>query len=416
MDLDLSHPSIDDLRKTARKRIPKFAFEYLDSATGRELGLKINRDALDAIGFMPAILRGRTKANLKRALMGRDYDLPFGIAPVGMSGLMWAGAERMLAKAAVRHNIPFCLSSVAVASPEDVAPYIGSNGWFQHYPVNSGELRRKMLPRIRDAGFHTLIITVDVPEESRRERQRRANLTVPPKADLRTLMEMVSCPAWCLAHLREGIMPRMRFFDDYVPHRGRESFTHAGALIRGIPDWQYFQELREEWDGHLVVKGVLRPEDARRLVKEGADCIWVSNHSGRQFEAGPAVIEQLPKIRDAVGPDVPLIYDSGVAWGLDVLRALAKGADFVMVGRAFQYAVAAFGAKGIEHLVHILKADITANMSQLGVETLDALADCLLHQAPSGRTGPGVQSAASPSSIPATIRSAVDGEQAIGRS
>lgn len=378
MDLDLSHPSIEDLRKSAQKRIPKFAFEYLDSATGRELALKINRDALDAIGFMPRVLCGRTKANLQSTLMGQTYDLPFGIAPVGMSGLMWAGAERMLAKAAVAHNIPFSLSSVAVASPEDVAPYIGKNGWFQHYPVNSGDLRRAMLPRIKAAGFHTLIITVDVPEESRRERQRRANLTVPPKADLRTLKEMASRPAWCLAHLREGIMPRMRFFDDYVPTRGRESFTHAGALIRGIPDWDYLRELRQEWEGHLIVKGVLRPEDARKMVAEGVDCIWVSNHSGRQFEAGPAVIDQLPNIREAVGKNVPLIYDSGVAWGLDIMRALAKGADFVMVGRAFQYAVAAFGARGIDHLVHMLKADIEANMSQLGSENLGSLAEYLL--------------------------------------
>ncbi len=378
MDLDLSHPSIEDLRATAQKRIPKFAFEYLDSATGRERGLKINRDALDAIGFMPSVLCGRTKADLRTTLLGRTYDLPFGIAPVGMSGLMWAGAERMLAKAAVAHNIPFSLSSVAVASPEDVAPHIGNNGWFQHYPVNSGDLRRAMLPRIKAAGFHTLIITVDVPEESRRERQRRANLTVPPKADLRTLAEMASRPAWCVAHLREGIMLRMRFFDDYVPTRGRESFTHAGKLIRGIPDWDYLRELRQEWDGKLIVKGVLRPEDAQKMVGEGVDCIWVSNHSGRQFEAGPAVIDQLPRIRKAVGPDVPLIYDSGVAWGLDVMRALAKGADFIMLGRAFQYAVAAFGARGIDHLIHILKADIEANMSQLGAEKPDNLADYLL--------------------------------------
>jgi L-lactate dehydrogenase (cytochrome) len=380
MNLDLSHPSIADLRRAARKRIPKFAFEYLDSATGRELGMKVNRDALDAVGFMPSVLCGRTKANLTRTLLGQTYDLPFGIAPVGMSGLMWAGAERMLAQAAVTHNIPYSLSSVAVASPEDVAPFIGSNGWFQHYPVNSGDLRRAMLPRIRAAGFQTLIITVDVPEESRRERQRRANLTVPPKADIRTIAEMTRCPAWCLAHLREGIVPRMRFFDDYITQRGRESFTHAGALIRGIPDWQYLHELREEWDGHLIVKGVLRPEDASKMVAAGVDCIWVSNHSGRQFEAGPAVIDQLPLIREAVGSDIPLIYDSGIAWGLDIMRALAKGADFVMLGRAFQYAVAAFGARGIDHAIHILKSDLIANMSQLGVEELSHLADYLLEK------------------------------------
>lgn len=378
MDIDLSHPSIEDLRQRAKKRIPKFAFEYLDSATGRERGLKVNRDALDAIGFMPGILRGHVTAALETTLMGDTYDAPFGIAPVGMSGLIWAGAERKLAQAAVEHNIPFCLSSVAVASPEDVASSIGNNGWFQHYPVNSAELRRKMLPRIKAAGFDKLIITVDVPEESRRERQRRANLTVPPKVDVQTVSSMAMRPAWCLAHLREGIVPRMRFFDDYISQRGRESFTHAGALIRGCPDWQYLRELRQEWDGKLIVKGVQRPEDAKQLVEEGADCLWISNHSGRQFEAGPAVIDQLPKIREAVGPDMPLIYDSGVAWGLDVMRALAKGADFVMLGRAFQYGVAAFGRKGIDHVIHILRADIQSNMSQLGIEDMDQLPDLLL--------------------------------------
>ncbi|MBU2943878.1 alpha-hydroxy acid oxidase [Shimia thalassica] len=378
MDIDLSHPSIEDLRQRAKKRIPKFAFEYLDSATGREMGLKVNRDALDAIGFMPGILRGHVTAALETTLMGDTYAAPFGIAPVGMSGLIWAGAERKLAQAAVEHNIPFCLSSVAVASPEDVASSIGNNGWFQHYPVNSAELRRKMLPRIKAAGFDKLIITVDVPEESRRERQRRANLTVPPKVDVQTVSSMAMRPAWCLAHLREGIVPRMRFFDDYISQRGRESFTHAGALIRGCPDWQYLRELRQEWDGKLIVKGVQRPEDAKQLVEEGADCLWISNHSGRQFEAGPAVIDQLPKIREAVGPDMPLIYDSGVAWGLDVMRALAKGADFVMLGRAFQYGVAAFGRKGIDHVIHILRADIQSNMSQLGIEDMDQLPDLLL--------------------------------------
>ncbi|WP_282159337.1 alpha-hydroxy acid oxidase [Shimia thalassica] len=378
MDIDLSHPSIEDLRQRAKKRIPKFAFEYLDSATGREMGLKVNRDALDAIGFMPGILRGHVTAALETTLMGDTYAAPFGIAPVGMSGLIWAGAERKLAQAAVEHSIPFCLSSVAVASPEDVAPSIGNNGWFQHYPVNSAELRRKMLPRIKAAGFDKLIITVDVPEESRRERQRRANLTVPPKVDVQTVSSMAMRPAWCLAHLREGIVPRMRFFDDYISQRGRESFTHAGALIRGCPDWQYLRELRQEWDGKLIVKGVQRPEDAKQLVEEGADCLWISNHSGRQFEAGPAVIDQLPKIREAVGPDMPLIYDSGVAWGLDVMRALAKGADFVMLGRAFQYGVAAFGRKGIDHVIHILRADIQSNMSQLGIEDMDQLPDLLL--------------------------------------
>ena len=177
-------------------------------------------------------------------------------------------------------------------------------------------------------------------------------------------------------------MPRMRFFDDYVSARGRESFTHAGRLIRGYSDWNYFHEIRQEWTGNLVVKGVQRPEDAQRLVEGGADCIWVSNHSARQFEAGPAVIDQLPKVRSAVGPDVPLIYDSGVTWGLDIMRAFARGADFVMIGRAFHYAVGAFGARGIDHLIHILSADLQSNMSQLGIGNLHQLENYLVEPDP----------------------------------
>lgn len=370
MDLDLTHPSVDDLRTRAKKRIPKFIFEYLDSGTGRELGLKINRTSLDRIGFWPSILKGKIETKMQTSFMGQNYDAPFGIAPVGMSGMIWAGAERYLAKAAVSHNIPFTLSSVAVASPEDVAPYISNNGWFQLYPVNSIEILRQMIIRIKGAGFTKLVVTVDVPEESRRERQRRANLTVPPKVDVNTVVEVLKHPAWLFAHIREGIVPRMRFFDDFISERGRESFTHAGRLIRGYADWNYIKILREEWPGDLIVKGVQRPDDAKRLINEGVDCIWVSNHSGRQFEAAPAVIDSLPDIRMKVGTDIPIIYDSGISGGLDIMRALAKGADFVMIGRAFQYAVASFGVRGIDHLIHILHADIQANMSQIGTDNL----------------------------------------------
>ena len=287
--------------------------------------------------------------DLKTSLLGQEYDLPIGIAPVGMAGTIWPGAERLCAQAAVRSNIPSCQSTVAAASPEDTAPHIGENGWFQHYPVRTREIRRDMLKRIRDAGFKTLVVTVDVPGESRRERQRRALLSMPPKITPSILLSMLLHPKWSLAMAVEG-PPRMKFPESYTEASGKDAFVHAGRVIRGYPEWGYLEELRSEWSGNLIVKGVLCSKNAQKLVEVGADALWVSNHAGRQFEAGPAAIEQLPKVRAALPAEFPLIFDSGVETGLDVMKAIALGANFVFLGKAFMFAVAAFGAKGLDHL------------------------------------------------------------------
>lgn len=376
-DLDLTHPALSDLRARAKRRMPHFAFEYLDSATGRELGAKRNRDRLDAVQFMPAILRGGITPDLSTQFMGQTHDLPVGIAPLGMSGMIWPGAERLLAKASVRHSIPYCQSSVTTKTPEDTSPFIGDRGWFQHYPVNDADIRRDMLKRIRDAGFSKLVMTVDVPAESRRERQRRAHISMPPKLTPKIILSMLLHPHWSLAMAKEGA-PRMPFPESYVDASRKDAFVHAGRVIRGWPDWAYLDAVREEWKGDFVVKGVLEPDDAVALINRGVDGIWVSNHTGRQFEGGPAAIDQLPKVRNAVGPDVPLIFDSGVEGGLDMMRALAYGADFVFMGRAFHYAVAAFGARGIDHWISVLKADMSSNMAQIGAATFAELANRLI--------------------------------------
>lgn len=376
MDLDLKYPAISDLRTRAKKRIPKFAFEYLDSATGNELGYQRNRDAWDSITFMPEILAGELEFDLHTEFMGQQFSLPFGIAPIGMSGMIWPGAENILARAASRHGIPYSISTVAAATPEEVGPDTGGNGWFQMYPPADPEIRRDMLKRIADSGFTKLIVTVDVPGESRRERQRRALISMPPKMKPSIIWSMVTHPHWSLAMAKVGA-PRMKFPESYVDASGSDAFVHAGRLIRGWPDWDYMAELRDEWKQDILVKGVMIPEDAIRLREMGFNGIWVSNHSARQFEAAPSSIEQLPKIRSAVGPDVPLIVDSGIAGGLDILRGLALGADFVFLGRAFHYAVAALGEPGADHLVHILKSDLCANLSQMGQRDLKSLERCI---------------------------------------
>ncbi len=373
-NLDIKYPSIADLRKLSKRKIPYFAFEYLDSGTGSEYGVKENRYRLDQVRFLPEILHGELNYDLTQKFMGKTYDLPIGIAPVGMSGLIWPGAEKILADRGRKANIPFCLSTVAAALPEDVAQLIGDNGWFQLYVPYSGEVRRDILARVHDAGFDKLVVTVDVPEQSRRERQRRAGLVYPPKITLSHLISAASCPQWSLGRLREG-MPRLKLLESYDKGKstGKEGGTTAGSLYRGNVDWITMQKIRNEWEGDLLVKGIMCPEDALKLKQLGVDGVWVSNHSGRQFEGGPAPIEQLPKVREKLGRDYPIIFDSGIIGGLDIIRALAMGADFVFLGRAFHYAVSALQKTGVDHLLHILSEDIKSNMGQIGANNIGDL-------------------------------------------
>lgn len=372
MDLHSTYPGILDLRRRARQRLPKFVWEYLDSGTGTEAGKARNRTALDAVGFLPSILHGPQTPDLGQRFLGRDYPLPFGISPVGMSGLIWPDAEGHLARAAAEAGIPYALSTVASQMPEDLAPHLGKHGWFQLYPPKDEGIRIDMLERARKAGFKGLILTVDVPVASRRERQTRSGLTQPPKLTPRLLAQVTMRPAWAMGMARRG-MPHMRMLDKYSKGGGSalSSTAHVGYLLRTSPDMSYVKWLRDHWKGPLLIKGVLRPEYAEPLERIGVDALWVSNHAGRQFDGAPAAIEMLPAIRAATR--LPLVFDSGIESGLDILRALALGADFVMLARAFHYALAALGPDGPAHLIEILKRDLIANMGQLGMERLSDL-------------------------------------------
>jgi L-lactate dehydrogenase (cytochrome) len=376
MSLDRTHPALADLRKRARRRIPHFVQEYLDSATGDESAKTRNRAALDQILLRPSVLHGEFTPDISTRLMGQDFRLPFGIAPVGMSGLIWPGAEQTLAKTGARHAIPYTLSTVASQPPETVGPHIGAHGWFQLYPPRDPAIRTDLLNRAKTSGFHTLVLTVDVPVASRRERQTRGGLTNPPRLTPRILAQIATCPAWALGTLKTG-MPRLRTLEKYMDNtEARSSTEHIGYLLRTSPDWQYLQELRDEWPGNLVVKGVLNPGDARKMQSLGVDAVWISNHAGRQFAGAPAAITALPAIRATVGEGYPLILDSGLDGGLDILRAFALGASFTMFGSAFHHGLGAFGAKGADHVVHVLKQDLLSNMGQIGAKSLKCLPKC----------------------------------------
>ncbi len=376
MDLHSRYPAVSDLRDAARKRIPHFVWEYLDSATGDERTAMRNRTALDQILFKTSILHGEFKPDLTTTFLGRGFPLPFGIAPVGMSGLIWPGAEQMLATAAQDLGIPYAMSTVATQTPEDVAPHLGEHAWYQMYPPRDEAIRDDMISRARAAGFNALILTVDVPVASRRERQTRGGLTQPPKLTPRLAMQAAQCPTW-LNGIRQTGMPRMKTLDKYSDFKGQlPSTEHIGYLLRTSPDWDYLRRLREAWTGPLIIKGVTQADDAARLQDEGVDALWVSNHAGRQFDGAQGAIDTLKQVRNAT--TLPVVFDSGVEGGLDILRALALGADFVMLGRAWHYALGAIGAEGPAHLADLLRKDMEANMGQLGTKTLPELAHRLL--------------------------------------
>lgn len=368
-------PALSDLRRRAKRRMPHFVWEYLDSATGDEMTQKRNREALDRILFLPSILHGEINHDISVKFLGDKFNLPMGIAPVGMSGLIWPDAERILAKSADKLGFPYAMSSLASLTPEDVAPVLGSNGWYQLYPPIDPDIRRDILQRAKKAGFKTLVLTVDVPILSVRERQTRGGLTQPPKLTPRLALQAARCPTW-LNGMRKLGMPRMKLIMDYTENRENlPSTAHVGALMRTSPDMSYLKALRKEWDGPLIVKGVLDPDDIAGLKKNGVDAIWVSNHAGRQFDAAPAAIDMLPKIRAET--TLPLVFDSGIETGLDILRAYANGADYVMLGRAWHYALAAIGNEGPAYLARLLTKDLKVNMAQLGLEDLNNAAKFL---------------------------------------
>ena len=373
MDLQHKYPSINYLEQRARRRTPHFAWEYLASGTGAETLIDRNIARLNEIEFSPSMCKGDFTPKIATELFGHAYSAPFGAAPVGMSGLMWPGAERYLAATAARHNMPYCLSMVACETPETIGPLAAGNGWFQLYAPSQMEIENDLLRRAKESGFKTLVFTVDVPVGSRRERQLRAGLTMPPKLTPLTLMRIASRPAWTIATLKHG-QPRFRILEHYF----KDAPISAGARLVGEvldarPDWDHVRRTRDNWDGNFIVKGIMTPEDARASISAGADAIVVSNHGGRQFDAAPATIDVLPDIAREVDSVVPVIFDSGLRGGLDIMRALSRGADFCLFGRAFLFAVAALGERGADHAYEILKADLENNMIQLGIKSLDEL-------------------------------------------
>ncbi|MEM9013228.1 MAG: alpha-hydroxy acid oxidase [Pseudomonadota bacterium] len=367
------YPSVASLARRAKWRIPHFAFEYLDSGTGSDISMDESVRALQRITIVPKMLAGAYEPDTTTEIFGKTYALPFGVAPVGATGMMWPEGEKILARAAAKHGFVYALSTVACETPETIGPLAGGNGWFQLYTPGDGEMRRDVLRRAEAAGFSTLLLTIDVPVPSMRERQRSSGLTMPPNHSLRTYAQILGRPAWTAATLGYRL-PSFPTVERYLSKDAKAGMAgRVSQAIGGRPDWETVAAIRDEWKGPFVLKGVMAEEDAERALAIGLDGIGVSSHGGRQFDACPAPIDHLPAIKRVVGDRAKIVFDSGLRGGLDIMRALALGADFCLLGRAFIYAIAALGPKGGEHMAHLLKEDLTNNMVQTSVRNLAEL-------------------------------------------
>ena len=359
------YPRISDMKDKAIKRMPHFAAEYLLSGTGYDRAMDHNQEVLKNIFLTPRYVKGTVEADLRTKLFNRTYSAPFGIAPVGMTSLIWPGAEIDLAKLANSKNIPYTLSTVACASIEKVAPHLDGKGWFQLYPPKDKIIRDDLLKRASDNGYEVLVITSDIPASSRRERLRMAGVSVPPKINFRTIFQAAVSPSWSLGVLKHG-MPRFGTMDKYQKSQGNNKIKkgYAGSQMDRYLDWQYLEEVRSIWKGPIVLKGLMDNRDALK-AKDYVDAIYLSNHGGRQLDLAPSPLQVLPQIRKELGNNFPIIIDSGFYSGQDVVKGLMLGADFVMIGRPFIIGLAALGSKGAEHAHYIIKDEIENIMEQV---------------------------------------------------
>ena len=374
--LDRRFPSIASMERATKRRIPKFAFDYLQGGIGAEACLTGNRRALDNVQLAPRYLPTEPiRPVLETNLFDREFPMPFAASPIGLSGLMWPRAAEHIARAATRHGLPLGLSSFATSSIEEIGTIAGDLLWFQLYCTEKPEIENDLIDRAESAGCEVLVVTVDIPTVTRREKDIANGLSVPPKFDLVTLSQVALRPTWAFATLRAGI-PRFKTLLPYIPGGSTlgASAIFLKDMVEGHVTVQKLERIRDRWRGRLIVKGILTAEEALLCQDLGADAIVISNHGGRQLDAAPLIPHVLPDIRAAVGPDFPLIADGGVRSGLDVARLIACGANFVLAGRAFVYAVAAAGETGVDHAIFLLREELKQTLSQIGCQELGDLA------------------------------------------
>jgi len=365
--------TISDLRPLAKRRLPRFVFDYLDGAAGDERGMLRNLEAFGEVLLKPRMLMDVEERDFSTTLMGKKWSLPFGTAPIGFCNLMCPGGEQAVALAAREANIPCTLSTSGTTSMEKYRDYAPENAWYQLYVSRVREIADDLVKRADDTGYETLVVTVDIPVAARRTRDIRNNFSVALKVGPKFIWELVSHPTWSLATLQNGI-PRFENMERYTRQTGAKPVAgFVSSQISGRFNWDELKKLRDRWKRKLVVKGLLTAEDTVKARDLGIDAVVVSNHGGRQIEALAAPIEVIGEIREAVGPNYPLILDSGIRSGEDVLKALAAGADFVLLGRAMMFGIAGLGPKGAKLVINMIADEMSRAAAQIGYTDVASL-------------------------------------------
>jgi isopentenyl diphosphate isomerase/L-lactate dehydrogenase-like FMN-dependent dehydrogenase len=376
--LDHKAASVADLKRLTKKRIPQFAYEYLVGGCNNDRAVSHNRDALDNVFLQPSYLSRTQKASLKTTALGVQYDAPFGIAPLGLSGLIWPKAAEYHASAAKKANIPYILSTLASTSIEDAAACAGSNLWFQLYPPKDTEIRLDLMRRAQEVGCNNLVVTIDVPVAGRRPNDIKNGLSVPPKISVNSIYQTLLRPSWALATAFNG-MPEFANMQPYMNKLSnlQDVANYIRSSLKEPVSIAILEQLREQWPGKLIVKGVLSVEDAKLAVAINADAIIVSNHGGRQLDLACSPVEMMREIVDSVGDKLEIYVDSGVESGVDIARYLALGAKMVFSGRPYMYGVGAFGPQGADHCIDIFYSELEQVMNQLGCSSPHELVNFL---------------------------------------
>lgn len=378
-EIDSNYPSVDDLREKARKRMPRFAFEYLDGGCNEDVSLARNTSDIREVQLQPRYLQNFGSGSTKAKILGMEFDAPFGIAPVGLQGLMWPNSPEILAKAAYKHNIPFILSTVTTMSIERASELTEGNAWFQLYNPTEAAVRNDIIQRAATAGCPVLVLLCDVPTFGYRPRDIRNGLALPPSMSMANILQILGKPVWAYQTLKYG-QPTFETLKPYTPEglNLRQLGQFMDKTFSGRLNEDLIRPIRDTWKGKLVLKGVASEQDTQDAIRMGFDGIIVSNHGGRQLDAAESTINSLQDIAKKYGDQIEIMMDSGLRSGPDIARCMASGAKFTFMGRSFLYGAAALGTKGGDHTIAILKRQFKQVMDQLCCERVEDLPNHLI--------------------------------------
>jgi L-lactate dehydrogenase (cytochrome) len=373
---------IEDMRLLARRRVPRMFFEYADRGSYGEETLRANRADLDRIKLRQRVLVDVSQRDLRTTIAGEPASLPLVLAPVGLCGMQWGDGEILACRAAQAAGVPFCLSTMSICAIEDVAEAVGRPFWFQLYVMKDRGFVRALIERAIAAKCSALVLTVDLQVLGQRHCDIRNGMTVPPEIRFRNLVDIATKPAWALSILRG----RRKTFGNLSGHvRGMENVNSLAQWIAGQFDpslsWKDVEWIRDLWPGPLVLKGLLDPDDARRAARSGASALVVSNHGGRQLDGAVSSISALPRIVEAVGSEIEIMFDGGIRSGQDVMRALALGARSCMIGRAYLYGLGAGGEAGVARAIEIIRRELDVTMALSGTKCVGDIDRRVLAQA-----------------------------------